>query len=240
MSGVKSMIPIEDNLGENLQDFWMFRIQQHFLDTYAGVRISKFPEDLRVYEMMMWDHVPNVVIEIGAQFGGSTLWFRDRLADLARYRPHIGPPKVISIDITMQAALPNIAAADPTYADTITLIEHDICDPAILDVIAPHLPPDARPFIIEDSAHIYATTAAALQHLAPLVAPGGYFVVEDGCVDIEAMRADPNWPRGVLPAVEDFLAGPEGSRFFMRRNLEHYGITCHPRGFLQAHPTPVS
>lgn len=232
------MIPIEDHLGDTVGDLWRFRIQQHFLDTYAGVRISKFPEDLRVYEMMMWEQVPNVVIEIGAQFGGSTLWFRDRLADLARYRPHVGPPLVIAVDITMAAAQPNIAMADPDYADSIKLIEHDICDPDVLEVIARHLPRDARPFIIEDSAHIYQTTAAALEHLAPLVAPGGYFVVEDGCVDVEAMRADVNWPRGVIPAIEDFLAGPEGQRFTVRRNLEHYGITCHPRGFLQAAAGP--
>jgi hypothetical protein len=37
----------------------------------------------------------------------------------------------------------------------------------------------------------------------------------------------------VLPAIRDWLAGSEGSRFVVRRDLETYGISCHPEGFLQ-------
>ena len=61
-------------------------------------------------------------------------------------------------------------------------------------------------------------------------------MVEDGCVDIEPMRLDPDWPRGVLPAVEDWLKSTAGAAFLVRRDLEVYGITCHPQGFLQRAP----
>jgi len=44
-------------------------------------------------------------------------------------------------------------------------------------------------------------------------------VVEDGCVDIKAMRLEPDWPRGVLPAIADWLETTEGRCFSVRRDL---------------------
>lgn len=87
--------------------------------------------------------------------------------------------------------------------------------------------------MIEDSAHTYETTWSALTGFASFVPVNGYFVVEDGCVDVEEMRLSESWPRGVLPAVEAWLATPHGSEFTLRRDLERYGLSCHPMGFLQ-------
>ena len=95
------------------------------------------------------------------------------------------------------------------------------------------VPDGAQCLVIEDSLHTYDTTAAALRGFAAFVQPGGYFVVEDGCVDIEEMRLSDDWPRGVIPAIEEWLASDEGKRFTVRRDLELYGVSCHPHGFLQ-------
>ena len=90
--------------------------------------------------------------------------------------------------------------------------------------------------MIEDSAHVYETTYASLAGFARFVPPGGFFVVEDGCVDVDEMRLSPDWPRGVLPALHDWLGTPRGQGFRVRRDLELYGISCHPEGFLQRLP----
>jgi cephalosporin hydroxylase len=87
--------------------------------------------------------------------------------------------------------------------------------------------------VVEDSAHVYETTYAALLGFARFVPVGGYLVVEDGCVDVEEMRLDDSWPRGVLPAIADWLASPDGEAFRVQRDLELYGMSCHPGGFLQ-------
>ncbi len=68
---------------------------------------------------------------------------------------------------------------------------------------------------------------------ADLIQPGGFFVVEDVGVDIEGLRQDPNWPRGVLRALQEWLKSPSGQRFTVRRDLELYGITNILQGFLQ-------
>jgi cephalosporin hydroxylase len=87
--------------------------------------------------------------------------------------------------------------------------------------------------VVEDSAHTYETTLASLEALADLVPVDGFMVVEDGCVDIDALRIAPDWPRGVLPALHDWLATEAGRAFAVRRDLELYGMACHPEGFLQ-------
>src|SRR5262249_33557648 len=81
--------------------------------------------------------------------------------------------------------------------------------------------------------HMYETTRAALEGFARFVPPGGFFVVEDGCVDVEELRPDDRWPRGVLRALDEWLESPAGAGFVVRRDLEPYGIPCHPRGSLQ-------
>jgi cephalosporin hydroxylase len=66
-------------------EYWRARADQHIHDAYVGVPLSKFPEDLRVYEHLLWLQTPDTVIEVGTQWGGSALWFRGRLRTLRDY-----------------------------------------------------------------------------------------------------------------------------------------------------------
>ncbi len=194
--------------------------------------MMKLPEDLRAYEHMMWLSTTQVVLEFGAWAGGSALWFRDRLRTLAAYG-HIRDPKVISVDIDISNAARFLAAADPQFEDTITLIEGDVCDPTIAGKIRSLIEPNSSVMVVDDSAHTYESTSAVLGAYADLIQPGGFFVVEDVGVDIEGLRQDPGWPRGVLAALEEWLQSPDGQRFTVRRDLELYGVTNILRGFLQ-------
>lgn len=227
---VPSNVPLD--LRASARDLWAARARQHTTDSYAGVVMAKFPEDLRTYEHLLWQMRANVVVEIGSYLGGSALWFRDRLRTMCAYG-RIGSVKVISIDLDHADALAAVRAADPSYEETITFVEGDVCDPQLPGRVAPLIPAGARCLVVEDSAHVYDTTLAALRGFADLVPVGGYFVVEDGCVDVEEMRLDGSWPRGVLPAIADWRRTPEGKRFRVRRDLELYGMSCHPGGFLQ-------
>jgi cephalosporin hydroxylase len=223
---------VEIALGDRVADLWAARAQQVLWDSYAGVPMAKFPEDLRVYEHLMWLSRPDVVIEIGAYRGGSALWFRDRLRTLAGYGRSRNP-RVISLELDAAPALSAIAGADPGYAASITVVEGDVRDERSARAVERLVPSGARCMVVEDSAHTFETTMAALANFSSFVEVGGFFVVEDGCVDIEQMRVSEDWPRGVLPALQRWLEGPQGGSFRVRRDLEVYGISCHPRGFLQ-------
>lgn len=218
-------ISLEDSCLSYLRD----RLRQVMFESYAGVPLGKFPEDLRMYEHLLWASRANVVLEIGCNQGGSALWFRDRLATMAGYG-RIASGHVISVDLDVEPARRRLEGV-PDH--DITLVAGDVLDPQLPAHVRRLLPADARCLVVDDCAHTYQTTLAALEGFASLVPPGGYFVVEDGCVDVEELRVAESWPRGVLPAVQDWLASPAGSEFVQRRDLERYGVSCHPGGFLQ-------
>jgi cephalosporin hydroxylase len=258
---VKGRLPPTIKLvpGETVTEYTRDRLRQHTYDSYVGVSLSKFPEDLRAYEHLLWFSDATIVIELGVQFGGSSLWFRDRLKTFAHYRqgvprppaapaglrerlgayarsrssPPVRPqPLVIGIDIDVSQARANLEQADPAYEDEITLIEASVADPALPDRVAQLIPPGARCLVTEDSAHVYETTIASLRGFSRFVPINGFFVVEDGTVDIEELRIHPRSPRGVLPAINDWLEH-EGVDFTVRSDMQLYGVTAHPGGFLE-------
>jgi cephalosporin hydroxylase len=220
------------DLEGTVREYYVERMADATRDSYMGIRLAKLPEDLRVYEHLLWLSKPNVVIELGTSRGGSALWFRDRLRALASYG-HIRRPRVISIDLETGRARENLGALDPDYERTITLLEGDVTDPGLPDRVETLLPRNARCLVVEDSAHVFETTSAALAGFARFVPPDGFFVVEDGYVDREELRFRDNLPRGVLAAVEEWLRTPDGRGFRVRPDLALYGITSNPEGVLQ-------
>jgi len=228
-------LPLPPNAQLDLEattlDYCRARLEQHILDSYCGAAIQKMPEDLRVYEHLLWQSSANVVIELGTNQGGSTLWFRDRLVTMAHYG-RIRRPRVIAVDIIAEQTAQCVRAVDPDAAH-ISFLQADVCDPSLPERVAALMRPSDRAFVIEDSAHVYDTTMAALVGFAAFVRADGYFVVEDTCIDVDALRVDPLWPRGVLPAVHDWLVTAHGADFVSDRTLELYGVTCHPEGFLR-------
>lgn len=222
-----------DSGDEALAGYWSRRSDQLFYDHYAGIALMKFPEDLRVYEHLLWLMAPDAIIELGTHSGGSALWFRDRMAAFERYGGR--PPRVISVDLTPDNARANIEAADPAALKSeITILTGDVTDPDLPAQVASHIPAGARCLVTEDSAHIAATTRAALLGFARFVPLGGWFVVEDGVVDDPNLRMNfEHEGGGVQNAVAEWLRTDEGSAFELRRDLEIYGMTCHPHGYLQ-------
>jgi cephalosporin hydroxylase len=217
---------------DSVRQLWMSRMRQCLDDVYAGVSLCKFPEDLRAYEHLMWSAAPQVVIEIGAYGGGSALWFRDRLRTLEAYGK-VADPLVVSVELDPSPTIRALDGADAEWRSSIRLVAGDVRDPATAQRVAEVVPPGAAALVVEDSAHRYDTTWAALAHFSAFVQPEGFFVVEDGCVDIEELRLADDWPRGVLPALHDWLATEAGQGFRVRRDLELYGLSCSPEGFLQ-------
>jgi cephalosporin hydroxylase len=224
--------PVQFDLTRSMKDYWDDRVRQHTLDNYVGIGLAKFPEDLRAYEHIMWTEAPNVVIELGTSFGASALWFRDRLRWLRAYG-RIDTSQVISVDLDIETPRALMMDADPRFAESITLMQGDVRDPLLPDAVARQLPVTARCLVIEDTAHEYETTMAALVGFGRFVPHDGFFVVEDGYVDIEDRRTVDELPRGVLPAVQEWLESPEGRCFKIKRNLEMYGVSSHPQGFLR-------
>lgn len=141
----------------------------------------------------------------------------------------------MSVDRSVAAARSLLGEIDPDYGDTITLVESDIRDPALGDLVARALPDGARVLVVEDSAHKYDTTLAALTKFAHLVPLNGFFVVEDGHRDYPGMLPVEVTSRanGALAAMDEWLGSAPGRNFTVRRDVEKYLVTSNPRGWLQ-------
>ena len=85
--------------------------------------------------------------------------------------------------------------------------------------------------IIEDSSHTYEHTLQVLNIYAPLVKPGGYFIVEDGICH-HGLDGGP-FP-GRFEAVEVFAS--QHAEFVIDRGREAFLLTWNPKGYLQDWP----
>lgn len=182
--------------------------------TYFGVRTQKNPMDFWVYQEIIHELRPAVIVEIGNRFGGSAL-------ALAHLLDLIGEGRIIGVDIH-HADLHPSARAHPR----ITFIEGDAT--ALADTVKGMIGPDETVLVIEDSSHTYQNTLDVLHAYSGLVGPGGYFIVEDSICH-HGLDVGPK--PGPYEAIQNFLAG--NPDFFTDRARESFVITWNPLGFLR-------
>lgn len=191
-------------------------MQQRIMEqtTYFGITALKNPLDFWVYQELICQLQPDVILEIGNRCGGGTL-------ALAHLCDALGKGKIIGLDITHEL-LSDVARQHPR----ITWIEGDAC--ASYDRVVELLNKDDQILIIEDSAHTYENTLEVLRTYRSLVKRGGYFIVEDGiCHHGLDLGPQP----GPYEAVESFIA--ENGDFVIDRSKESFLITWNPKGFLR-------
>lgn len=209
------MLYMEMNLNMPLNDV-LARIQDRIINgtSYFGVRTLKCPLDFWVYQEIMFETQPDVIIEIGNFNGGSAL-------ALAHTCDQLEKGRVIGLDLSHNT-IPEIVRRHPR----ITLIEGDACQN--VHQVAARLNDTDRVMIIEDSAHTYDNTLNVLRTFSPLVQPGGYFIVEDGICH-HGLDVGPN--PGPYEAIETFLK--EDTSFTADRSRESFFVTWNPKGYLK-------
>lgn len=185
---------------------------------WMGVRILKNPMDAWIYQEVLYEIQPDVVVEIGSNYGGSTKYFAN-LLDI------IGKGTVISIDIDRSRY--------SLEHDRVVVLTGNSADPEIISHVAT-LCRDKTVFVIQDGDHAKAQVLADLENYSPFVSVGSYFVVEDGIVDLfhdgDGMGFKEEEP-GPLAAVEAFLSRHDD--FMVDDARERYILTYNPKGFLK-------
>jgi cephalosporin hydroxylase len=181
--------------------------------TYFGVTALKNPGDAWVYQEIMFERRPDVVIEFGVNHGGGAL----RLAHSCDLLQH---GRVIGIDISLDK-VPELVRSHPR----ITLLEMDALA-AFAEVRARVLPGE-RVLAIEDSSHTYDNTLGVLRAYEDLLQVGDYFIVEDS-ICWHGLEVGPR--PGPFEAIGQFVS--ENRNFAIDRSREKFFITWNPKGFL--------
>ena len=160
----------------------------HHQITYRGIKAIKCPFDYVMYQMLIWDLKPDLILEIGTNKGGTALYFAD-LLDL------IGKGEIHTIDIEKDQSDPILK----THPRIKTFVEgyqgYDLSLAKGFNTI----------LVIEDGSHTYEDTIAAVKKFAPLVSLQSYLIVEDGIID--ELKLTKKYNGGPLKAIDEFLAG---------------------------------
>ena len=181
--------------------------------TWLGVQALKNPLDLWVYQEIVFETKPELIVETGTYRGGSAL-FLASLCDL------VGRGEVVSIDIEPERE------DYPAHPRITYLSGRSSTDPAVVDEVRARAANDPI-LVILDSDHSQAHVEAELATYAPLVPVGCYLIVEDS--NIGQIRKD--LMPGPQEAIETFLAQVDD--FVVDREREKFLITFNPSGYLR-------
>ena len=194
----------------HLLSFYGGALQQTY---WLGVPILKSPLDCWVYQELIQELRPDLIIETGTDLGGSAL-FLASMCDL------VGHGRVITIDIR--------SAARATHP-RITFLVGDSTSAEILEQVRRAAEGAERVLVILDSDHHATHVARELRAYREFVTPGSYLVVED--TNVNGHPVMPEHGPGPFEAVEEFLR--EDPEFVADRSREKFLLTYFPNGFLK-------
>lgn len=183
---------------------------------YCGFLVQKNPLDLWIYQEILWDCKPDLIIEMGTASGGSALFMANQL-DL------IGNGEIISVDIDNRLG---IVPKHPR----IHYIVGDSVDPYVHNKIfrVTQTGPYHKGMVILDDDHSTGHVRLELEMYNEFVTSGQYLIVEDTNVDSPL-----NFGDGPGKAVCKFLSTVDGLNFEVDRRREKFLMTWNPGGYLR-------
>jgi cephalosporin hydroxylase len=190
------------------------RVQTWGETYWLGHHALKCPLDLWVYQEILHEVRPDLIIETGTYRGGSTL-FLASMCDL------LGRGEVVTVDAAQQKGRPRHRR--------ITYLTGSSTSEAILGHVRRRARRKKRVLVILDSGHGKEQVLAEMRAYAPLVTAGSYLIVEDTNLNGHPVESD-HGP-GPAEAVAAFLA--ENSAFERDESREKFLLTFNPGGFLK-------
>lgn len=185
---------------------------------WLGTPAWKCPLDLWIYQEILTETRPELVIECGTAHGGSALF-------LATVMDALGVGRVLTIDIEPRPDRPQHPRIE--YLDGSTLDEATVAHARRRAECC------QRVMVILDSLHNRDHVLAELRLYHPLVTPGCYLIVEDTNISGHPVYTDyePDAGEGALEAVQAFLQ--TNSDFVIDRSREKFFMTFNPCGYLR-------
>ena len=181
--------------------------------SWLGTQALKNPLDLWVYQEIIAETRPELIVETGTWRGGSALYMAS-VCDL------LGAGEIVSIDVEP------MRDDYPQHPRITYLAGRSSTDPEVVGEVRARAD-GHRTLVILDSDHSQAHVETELAAYAPLVPLGCYLVVEDS--NIGRIRED--LMPGPLQAIETFLA--QTDEFEIDRKREKFLITFNPSGYLK-------
>lgn len=181
---------------------------------WLGIPTRKCPTDFWIYQEIIFELKPDIIIECGTAHGGSAL-FLASMCDL------VNNGKVITIDIVDTKGRPE--------HKRIKYLHGSSTSEEIAEQVRKLITPKDKVMVILDSDHKKAHVLNELKIYGELVTKGSYLIVEDTVLNGHPVF--PEFGPGPMEAVEEFLK--ENKAFVADRDKEKFYLTFNPKGYLR-------
>lgn len=194
---------------------YYYSLDRTWNNTYwMNVPLLKCPLDVWVYQEMIVELKPDVIIECGTARGSSAL-FMAHICDMA------GKGKIITIDIKHEDNRPQ--------HKRVTYLTGSSIAPEIVEQAKAAIGKNDKVMIFLDSDHTMAHVLSELRIYNSLVSKGSYLIVEDS--NVNGHPVEPSHGPGPMEAVKEFLK--ENKDFVIDKEREKFFLTFNPNGYLK-------
>lgn len=203
-------IPKDEEVKISVQSIY----EGHHQVTYKGIKAIRCPFDYVIYQMIINEVKPDLVIEVGTNIGGGALYIAD-LLDMN------GKGILHTIDI--------VDIVDPRVKENkrIKFFTNGWEDYSLEQAQG-----FEKILIIEDASHYYEDTIGILNKFCGLVTLDSYFIIEDGIIN--ELGLEKEYKGGPLKALCEFL--PNHPEFIVDRKwCDMFGknATFNVNGYLK-------
>lgn len=181
---------------------------------WLGTKVLKNPLDMWVFQEIVNETRPDVIVEAGTFWGGSALYLAN-LFDL------LGHGQVVTIDIEEMKGRPRHPRIHYLLGSSTA--------PEIVAEVKSFLSPQDKVMVILDSDHHKPHVLQELKIYSQLVTKGSYLIVED--TDINGHPVFRSFGPGPMEAIEEFMQ--TNSDFVADRSREKFLMTHNPKGYLR-------
>jgi cephalosporin hydroxylase len=163
--------------------------------SWLGLPIIQTPEDIVVFQEIIWSAKPTLIIETGVARGGSLIF-------LASMLKLVGQGRVIGVELELRPHNRR-AIFDHPISEGIEIIDGSSTADAVISQVRSRIKPEDRVMVILDSNHTHEHVYNELKQYAPLVTPGQYLIVCDtGVEDVPTQHYRPRpWGPGNNPST---------------------------------------
>lgn len=181
---------------------------------WLGTRTLKCPLDLWIYQEIIFEIKPDIIIESGTRYGGSALF-------LACLCESLNKGKIISIDIEFNN--------DRPQHSRITYLLGSSTSNDIVQNVQSLIRSKDEVLVVLDSDHHRSHVQRELEIYSKFVTKGSYLIVED--TNINGHPVEPEFGPGPMEAVKEFLKG--NKNFVIDKSREKFLLTFNPNGYLK-------
>lgn len=185
---------------------------------WLGASALKCPLDCWVYQEIIFKTRPEIIIEAGVRYGGSTLY-------LASILDLIDHGLILGIDIDLSEVDQRLKKHP-----RVILIEGSSVAPEILQKVR-KVSLGKTTMVILDSDHNASHVLNELNSYQDIVTSGCYMICEDTNLNGNPVFSPVPYNPGPHEAVEEFLK-THSDKWEIDRACEKFMMTCNPGGFL--------